>query len=763
MRKIKAFIELLLKFKIRTIIKLLLKQIIIIQETKKSIAIQDGLDIDQLNKANKIILFLVPGEIKITGGIMSIYHFAEISREIKQDALIIISTYPGYITHSKNNTFDNNELVYRFNQIIKNCNNLKEFIIHIPEYYVKDFYKDLSRKQIRVLKSIERLHINILNQNIQLMPTPNEVQNLYKLTNNITQTTGFIRYSTQEVADKYNIPLYYMPSFNNLNKCIIKNFEKKKKLILYSPDFHPLKSKILGKIQDNLIGFRLKEIKNLTYNQYLDAIADAMFCISFGEGFDGYYIQPYYAKSIGICVYNDTFFPKREIKSFPFVYESYEKMYEKIVNDINNIYQNKIYYEQTSKNIFNYFKNNINKKEYTIKGINKLYNSKPDYIPNTNKKMVKVENTKFNKLIILFKNYYTFKININSSIFYQKINALINNCTYYYYPDSYDKYRPDDMAPVKYEKSFFVRLKRYLKYFYNFSTLYNLSELEKIYHIFNDERSKEIYLMYLIYGITNIPTLRFPLYYSRIFHRIKDIEKLKIDNKEITLWFGYLKLYKFDLKQLGYNLKLWHNVDGIIIEFILEQYRYKNIVTVEENDNIIDGGGCYGDTAIYFASKTKGKIYSFEFIKENINVFKKNLILNPKYKKQIELVKKPLGKESNVKLYAIFNGPGTSISDKINNEAIEYKTISIDDYVHNNKINKIDFIKLDVEGSEEDIIKGAINTIKKYKPKLAICVYHKKEDIIILPKLIKEINPEYKIFFDHNTISKIGAVLYAKV
>ncbi|NJM81009.1 MAG: hypothetical protein HC854_17910 [Flavobacterium sp.] len=61
----------------------------------------------------------------------------------------------------------------------------------------------------------------------------------------------------------------------------------------------------------------------------------------------------------------------------------------------------------------------------------------------------------------------------------------------------------------------------------------------------------------------------------------------------------------------------------------LEQYSYKNnnqdIVSVEKGDTVLDVGGCWGDTALYFASKSgeNGKVYSFEFIPGNINLFKK--------------------------------------------------------------------------------------------------------------------------------------------
>jgi hypothetical protein len=236
------------------------------------------------------------------------------------------------------------------------------------------------RREFKIIKSIPNLRINILNQNMNLMPQ--NFNYLYKLTNNISHSVGFEKFATQEICNQFKTPLYYTPSFIDLENCINKDFVNKKKIILYSKDYHPMKYKILDLIQDNFFDFQLKEIKKLHYTEFLEAISDALFCISFGEGFDGYYIQPYYAKSIGVSVYNDTFFPKTEMEDFPFVYKTYEDMLDNIVIDIKNIYQDKEKYEQISNNILNFFRQNINKKENTINGLRNFYNSNPDFIPN---------------------------------------------------------------------------------------------------------------------------------------------------------------------------------------------------------------------------------------------------------------------------------------------------------------------------------------------------------------------------------------------
>ena len=91
------------------------------------------------------------------------------------------------------------------------------------------------------------------------------------------------------------------------------------------------------------------------------------------------------------------------------------------------------------------------------------------------------------------------------------------------------------------------------------------------------------------------------------------------------------------------------------------------------------------------------------------------------------------------------------------------KTKAIDDLVKEEGLERVDFIKMDIEGSELAALKGAKNTIQKYKPNLAICIYHKIEDFYTIPKYIKEIAPEYKLYVKHHTDMEWETVLYASV
>ena len=323
-----------------------------LKETKKEIAVQDSWDLTDLKIAKKLILFLVPSECKVNGGIMSIYSLCEASRKINKDSLCILSNYPNErFTYATNDQFLNNEKIYRFQQIVENCKNIEELILHIPEYYTKYFYNSLTENDKTFFKSIKKLQINIMNQNIEIMPELEEIKNLYFLTDNITQTIAHNRYATQEICDKYNMPTHLFSVNIDLGKYKSYSFEEKEKIIVLSPDENENKEKIVNKLKKELPDWQTITVQNLTFSEYMDLISRAYFTITFGEGMDGYFLQPEGVNSVGFAVYNDDFFPDNSWEKLENVYSSYDEMFNLIVKDIKELSTNKTKFDNIILNI----------------------------------------------------------------------------------------------------------------------------------------------------------------------------------------------------------------------------------------------------------------------------------------------------------------------------------------------------------------------------------------------------------------------------
>lgn len=209
------------------------------------------------------------------------------------------------------------------------------------------------------------------------------------------------------------------------------------------------------------------------------------------------------------------------------------------------------------------------------------------------------------------------------------------------------------------------------------------------------------------------------------------------------------KTYKLlDLSIQGYVGKL-ATYDWMlgVHDFYFDQYQHGDF-RVQRGDVIIDAGAFVGDTPLLFDIVTEGdcEIHAFEVLDENIALFEFNLQLNDTRAKII-LNKRALGATSGthafVKQHQLQGA--TSIFGDASGEAIDVTTL--DHYVASNGMTKVDLIKMDIEGAERLALQGAIGTIQRFKPRLAICVYHLWDDVIEIPKLIAATGVDYAFTF----------------
>ena len=108
------------------------------------------------------------------------------------------------------------------------------------------------------------------------------------------------------------------------------------------------------------------------------------------------------------------------------------------------------------------------------------------------------------------------------------------------------------------------------------------------------------------------------------------------------------------------------------------------------------------------------------------------------------------------------NISGESTYAKINEEIMgdgkSVQLFSIDDL---EECKDATYIKMDIEGSEMDALKGAKNTIMRNSPKLAICIYHSDEDMLRIVSYVHDLNPSYKLYVRHHSRGSSETVLYA--
>ena len=299
-----------------------------------------------------------------------------------------------------------------------------------------------------------------------------------------------------------------------------------------------------------------------------------------------------------------------------------------------------------------------------------------------------------------------------------------------------------------------------INYFYWFKN--NYKSLEYFYNLLEDKKEKQLYLRMIISKLLgNVYTTQQEK--EKYIHSRDIFDNLLIDNSIKQLQSVTRKLKFYNLSKLGYNIKLYGAralLDKLVIH---NQYSYKDCF-VKAGDFVVDAGGCWGDTALIFATKAgkKGKIFTFEFFEDNLNILKENFSNNKELATNIILTEKPLYDKTNEILYLNHACADITTLTRNKNNLQQYKTMSIDDFVQNNKVEKIDFIKMDIEGCELKALHGAINTLKKHKPKLAIAAYHKYEDYYELPKFLNELDLGYKFYFANYTLGFTDTVIYCK-
>jgi len=179
------------------------------------------------------------------------------------------------------------------------------------------------------------------------------------------------------------------------------------------------------------------------------------------------------------------------------------------------------------------------------------------------------------------------------------------------------------------------------------------------------------------------------------------------------------------------------------------QYFDKEIVPDIKNISFVDGGAYVGDT--------------IPNIIKNFPDFKKIYAVEPN-SLHINIAKRDFGDVENIEFINCGLGNkqvlvSSKDQESQNNCDHNYQATSIDT-IDNIVKEKVDFIKLDIEGAEQDAIDGAKETIKKYKPILAICIYHKAEDWYKIPQKVLSFESEYKVYLRHYMEGIFESVLY---
>ena len=171
---------------------------------------------------------------------------------------------------------------------------------------------------------------------------------------------------------------------------------------------------------------------------------------------------------------------------------------------------------------------------------------------------------------------------------------------------------------------------------------------------------------------------------------------------------------------------------------------YEGILRLSGDEDYYDLGGYDGDTVQEFLSETCGKFRSITVLEPDEKNFRKLERAAASFPDgNIRLVQAASWVKDGSLPFCGKAGRSSFLGEGGKTLAPVRSVDSLADG------NRVSFLKMDVEGAEAETLLGAAETIRRYRPKLAVSAYHRNEDLFRLPLLIHELCPEYRLFFRH--------------
>jgi FkbM family methyltransferase len=302
--------------------------------------------------------------------------------------------------------------------------------------------------------------------------------------------------------------------------------------------------------------------------------------------------------------------------------------------------------------------------------------------------------------------------------------------------------------------------------------LFVLSEHQALFDTHSrleDARSKRLFIEILLYRLLGHLHTKLPTNDEQYWEAFDSMNRTPRTASALSCDGMFGRLSHFEAVPFeGHPVTLDCLDLDILSTFLLKQYHFTNgSVHIEprEGDWVIDGGACFGDTGLSFATRVgpTGHVCLFEMVRPHVDVIRHNIEQNPGLASRVTLFQCGLSDVSN----SVPEGSITTSDDydpgfSVDRHAPQPVALrSLDDLVGQGAIPRVDFIKMDIEGFELRALKGAHRTLRTFRPRLAISLYHSPSDFVTIPRLLHELGLGYRLYLDHHTIHSEETVLYA--
>lgn len=287
--------------------------------------------------AKRLIVFLTPG-IDSYGGsgkisIADTYRESIALRNI-HGARVALCVLPGDPLLPKYTWFKNRNYMLELQAVLNRCGQLDYLLLHVPEYAVGQLLNWLRSVPEGLRQRIRHLHINVMLQNIDLLDKE-PITRLRELAT-VTCTTAHEAYSDQTTRETVGVPLHRLSVCIGPERFQPSSYRHKDDILVVSHDEHPLKEQVLQNIARALPKLTIQVVRNLSYENYKKLIRRAKWSLTFGEGLDGYFLDPVFSGGVPFAVFNERFFTPA-FAQLETVYPSWETLMDKMAGDLQRL------------------------------------------------------------------------------------------------------------------------------------------------------------------------------------------------------------------------------------------------------------------------------------------------------------------------------------------------------------------------------------------------------------------------------------------
>ncbi len=228
-------------------------------------------------------------------------------------------------------------------------------------------------------------------------------------------------------------------------------------------------------------------------------------------------------------------------------------------------------------------------------------------------------------------------------------------------------------------------------------------------------------------------------------------------------------MHHYDLHPSGLPVQVIGPPLPLASTYCFSQYAYRAPAAgacPRPGDVAIDAGGCWGDTALWLAHVVgaSGTVHTFEPSPRNRELLAHNLQLNPQLAPRVRVHAAPLGGRRGETVWMddiIAAGATAREQAREDARSVRLQTETIDALVSAGTVERVDFIKVDVEGADLGVLQGAAATIAAQRPRLAIAAYHRPDDLVAIPDFIASLGVEYRWYLQCSTMTDVDTVAFA--